>query len=57
MAAFEHRGKSVFGTREGNIMIVHEDDLFSQSCATGNTRARSAVKLATPNPFSCSTRS
>lgn len=45
---FEHAGRSGLGRLEGDVIAVHEGDLFAQPRATGQTLRLAEVRLLTP---------
>ncbi|MEC9368139.1 MAG: fumarylacetoacetate hydrolase family protein [Pseudomonadota bacterium] len=45
---FDNKGKVGFGTLDGEMISVHEGDMFSGAKAKGETMSLSSVKLLTP---------
>ena len=43
-----HEGREWFGTIEGDTIVLHEGDMFTNPRATGESIPRSAAKLLTP---------
>ena len=45
---FEHLGQAGFGTLDGDVVSVHDGELFGAARPTGHTLALAGLKLLAP---------